>query len=179
MSRNTIVAKRYAKALFDLASEQNLVSDIDSQLESVVKALDNEPQFLRLLNSPDISLEGKLHALRAVVGDKVSAPLQHILELLVTRGRQGIIVALYEAYIKIVSDALGQSHATVYSYKELSETELQELADQFGAMTSQKIIPKQIVDPSLLGGVQVRIGDRLYDGSLSGKLDRLQKTFKF
>jgi F-type H+-transporting ATPase subunit delta len=48
----------------------------------------------------------------------------------------------------------------------------------FGKLSGKKIIAEQIVEPALLGGVQVRIGDRLYDGSLSGKLDRLQKSFK-
>jgi F-type H+-transporting ATPase subunit delta len=83
---------------------------------------------------------------------------------------------VYEAYTRIAGQALGQAHATVYTAKALTEQELSGVEAQFGGITGKKIIAEQIVEPALLGGIQVRIGDRLYDGSLSGKLDRLQKT---
>jgi F-type H+-transporting ATPase subunit delta len=60
----------------------------------------------------------------------------------------------------------------------LSDAELAEVEVSFGKLSGKKIVAEQIVKPDLLGGVQVRIGDRLYDGSLSGKLERLQKSFK-
>jgi F-type H+-transporting ATPase subunit delta len=78
--------------------------------------------------------------------------------------------------VKIAGEALGQARATVYTAQALSAEELGNVAAQFSGLTGKKITAEQVVEPALLGGIQVRIGDRLYDGSLAGKLDRLQKS---
>lgn len=176
MSREAAVAKRYAKALFELAREQGVVSEVEKQLEALVLGFEEEPAIKTFLDSPDIVLDKKLEVLRAIAGERVAAVLQHTLELIVVRGRQSTISHLYDAYVRIAGEAVGEARALVYTAKELSQQELDAVAVQMGELTRKKIIPKQIVNPSLLGGLQVRIGDRLYDGSLSGKLDRLQKT---
>lgn len=178
MSRDVVVAKRYAKALFELAQEQKAVSEIESQLELIVHLFETEQDFGQFLGYPGISADKKIEALQAALQDKVSPTLLHTLELLIIRGRHDIITHLYEAFIKIAGEALGQSHATVYTAKSMSDEELAHLSEQFSKLTGKTIISKQIIEPALLGGVQVRIGDRLYDGSLSGKLDRLQKSLK-
>ncbi|MNT98611.1 ATP synthase subunit delta [compost metagenome] len=66
----------------------------------------------------------------------------------------------------------------MYTAIALSDEELAGVAAEFGKLAGKTIVAEQIVEPALLGGVQVRIGDRLYDGSLSGKLERLQKSLK-
>lgn len=178
MSRDTVVAKRYAKALFELAAQQQVVSTVGDQLKLIVQTLDRDQEILKFLSLPSIEPKKKIAVLTAAFGDQISALVLNTLELLISRRRQDVIADVYAAYTKISGDALGQAHATVYTAKSLSEAELAEVAVQFGQVTGKKILAEQIVEPALLGGVQVRIGDRLYDGSLSGKLDRLQKTFK-
>lgn len=178
MSRDIVVAKRYAKALFELAQEQQVVTEIDKQLEQLVESFKNEPQFIQFLSSPDISAENKIQVLKNVIGGQVSAVLLHMLELLIVRGRQDIIAEMYDAFVKIADEAQGQARALVYTAKELSGEELDAVSKQFGSITGKTVIAKQLLEPSLIGGLQVRIGDRLYDGSLAGKLERLQKTLK-
>jgi F-type H+-transporting ATPase subunit delta len=178
MSRDTVVAKRYAKALFELAQEQSIISEVEEQLKLVVQALEKDPEASKFLELPSIDPEKKIAVLKGAFGDHVSALLLHTIELLLIRGRQDLIADVYKAYTKIAGESLGQAHATVYTAKPLSGAELSEVEASFGKLSGKKIIAEQIVEPALLGGVQVRIGDRLYDGSLSGKLDRLQKSFK-
>ena len=179
MSRDTVVAKRYAKALFELASEGGVVSDVEAQLKLIADALKQDEEIGKFLSLPNVDPAAKLAVLKSAFGERISALVLNTLKLIITRGRQSIIENVYEAYIKIAGDVLGQAHATVYSARQLSEAELAGILVEFGSITGKKIIAQQSVDPSLLGGIQVRIGDRLYDGSLSGKLDRLEKTFKF
>lgn len=98
------------------------------------------------------------------------------LQLLIERRREEALEAFVKAYVKIANDALGQANATVYTPVKLSEAELNDIAATFGKLTGKQIRVESVIDKSLLGGIQVRIGDRLYDGSLSGKLKRLERT---
>ncbi|OME87204.1 ATP synthase F1 subunit delta [Paenibacillus sp. FSL A5-0031] len=178
MSRDAVVAKRYAKALFEVAQQQKVVSEVQEQLKLIVQALEQDADIEKFLSVPSIAPEQKIAVLKAAFGDRVSSLVFNTVQILITRRRQDIIAEVYAAYTKVAGDSLGQAHATVYSAQALSDAELANVAAQFGQLTGKAIIAEQIVDPSLLGGVQVRIGDRLYDGSLSGKLERLQKSFK-
>jgi len=178
MSRDAVVAKRYAKALFEVALQQKVVSEAQEQLKLIVQALEQDADIEKFLSVPSIAPEQKIAVLKAAFGDRLSALVLNTVQILITRRRQDIIADVYAAYTKVAGDSLGQAHATVYAAQALSDAELAGLEAQFGQVTGKTIIAKQIVEPALLGGVQVRIGDRLYDGSLSGKLERLQKSFK-
>ncbi|MNN68521.1 ATP synthase subunit delta [compost metagenome] len=88
-----------------------------------------------------------------------------------------ILPDLLDSYIKIEGDSLGQADATVYSTYSLSSSEQTQVAEEFGRLSGRNIRITNVVDKSLLGGLKVVIGDTLYDGSLSGKLTRLEKSF--
>jgi len=178
MSRESAVAKRYAQALFDIAREQNVIAEVEQQLKLVVDALGGDNEIQKFLGFPNISVAKKIELLRGVLTGKVSEVVMHTLEILIVRGRQKEIGSVYAAYTKVAGEALGKSQATVYTAKLLSPDELTKVETTFGALAGKVIQASQVVEPSLLGGVQVRIGDRLYDGSLSGKLARLEQSLK-
>ena len=162
MSRESVVAKRYAKALFELARQQQCIADVEKQLKLVVEAFVGRcgyPQVSRVcLTSKSAK---KIAIIKGALSDKVSVIVLNTLELLIVRGRQNAIGEYMKLTTKVAGDALGQAHATVYSAKSLSNEELAKVAAQFGTIVGKRIIAKQIVEPALLGGVQVRIGDRL------------------
>lgn len=178
MSRGSVVAKRYAKALFDVAQQQNIVQDVEQQLRGLSGALEQDAEILKFLGYPNIDTARKLAVLKDALAGKISDAVLNTVELLVTRGRQEDIPGVYEAFTKIAGEATGQANATVYTAMQLSDSELEKVVAQFSKIVGKSIRAEQVVEPSLLGGVQVRIGDRLYDGSLSGKLARLEKTLK-
>jgi len=176
MSQDTIVAKRYAKALFELAKEQSKIAEVEEELKSVLVILQQNPDFEKLIKHPGLGLDAKKALLKNVFEGKLSETSYNTLQLLVENGREELLNALVNYYVAIASEALGQAQATVYTPVELSEAELNHIAATFSKLTSKQIRVESVLDKSLLGGIQVRIGDRLYDGSLSGKLERLQKT---
>ncbi|RXZ83425.1 F0F1 ATP synthase subunit delta [Paenibacillaceae bacterium] len=178
MSREAIVAKRYAKALFELAQQHGVAADVEGQLQVVVEVIDGDAYVSKFFASPNIETGKKVALLQKALNGKVSDLLQNTLGLLIERGRLSALGEIYTAYKQVAGDALGQADAVVYTATSLSDEDLAKTAVQFGAITGKKIRAVQVVDPALLGGVQVRIGDRLYDGSLSGKLFRLEKTLK-
>jgi len=176
MSRDVVVAKRYAQALFELAAASKIVSEVEQQLKLVVDAINSDEQLIKFLELPNVQPENKVQLLRDSFGENLSELVYNTLRLIIERGRQSIISNVYESYIKISGEALGQAKATVYTAELLSDAELADVAAQFEKVTGKKIIAEQVVNKALLGGVQVRIGDRLYDGSLASKLERLQNT---
>lgn len=176
MSKETIVAKRYAKALFEVARERNIVSEVEAELQAIADALEANPDYKKLLEHPNLGASVKADMIKQAFGASVSDAVLHTLQLLIDRGRETILSDLVSQYSTVANDALGQAKAKVYTPHPLSEAEVGSIAAAFGSITGKKIRVETIVEPSLLGGLQVRIGDRLYDGSLSGKLQRIEKS---
>ncbi|WP_042195479.1 F0F1 ATP synthase subunit delta [Paenibacillus camerounensis] len=177
MSGSAVVAKRYAKALYSAAVEKGNTLEVEEQLKTLVTVLHSDEEVKRFILAPRISQSDKLKVLRTALQDKLSETVINTVELLVERGRTDMFADLLEAYIKIEGEALGIGDATVYSTYALSQEEQNQVAQEFSELTNRKIRVTNLVDPSLLGGLKVVIGDTLYDGSLSGKLERLEKSF--
>ncbi|GIP35549.1 F0F1 ATP synthase subunit delta [Paenibacillus sp. J2TS4] len=178
MSSDTIVAKRYAKALFEIAQSRSLVSQVEEELKVVVAVIEQNDDFQQFLLHPKYDLNEKINLLSRVFKDNLSDAVFNTLCLLIERGRGMLFHALLDYYVSIANEAMRQADAIVYSPAALSEQESQAIAAQFGKMIGKTIRVDNVVDSSLIGGIQVRIGDRLYDGSLSGKLARMEKTLK-
>lgn len=175
MSSEHNVAKRYAKALFEVAKEQNIITAAENDLLLVAGVLKDLPEFAKLLEHPNVSSEAKTDLLTKAFEGKISVPVWNTLQLMVAKGRGGLFVQLLEQFVEIANEASGKVTAVAYTPELLTEAESQAVADTFSAITGKTVTLRNEVDPSLLGGIRVRIGDRLYDGSLSGKLDRLKK----
>lgn len=178
MSRGTVVAKRYAKALFQLAQEQGLVAEVETKLSLIVGTIESDAKVRAFLSAPNITLAAKVGALKSAFDDKASSFVLNTVSLLIERGREGDIASVLEAYKQVAGSSLGRADAHVTSSTPLSDVEKNKLAVKFGALLGKTVRVTNAVNPDLLGGVTVRIGDTLYDGSLKGKLDRLNKALQ-
>lgn len=178
MSRGTVAAKRYAKALFKLAQEQGLAAETEQQLQAVAEAVEQDAEIRAFLAAPGIANETKVNVLSSAFGGKALDIVLQTIRLLLERGRQGELPALLAAYRQVSGSALGRADAVVTSAKPLSEEEKAQLAARFGSLIGKTVRVENIVDEALLGGLTVRIGDTLYDGSLRSKLDRLSKQLQ-
>ena len=172
---DTIVAKRYANALFQLAQEQSKLEQFELELKTVGAVLQNNASFYTFLKHPRITSDQK----KQVISDSfksISDELINTMKLLVDRHREETIPEFIHQFITMVNDKKGIADATVYSTRELSENEQQQISKTFAKKVSKKsLIITNIVDPSLLGGIRVRVGNRIFDGSVSGKLNRLER----
>jgi len=177
MSQNTVAAKRYARALFDVAAQQQKGLEVEEELRAVVQAIEGDADIQKFIATPNIPQSVKMNVNSQALAGKVSQPVLNTIELLLDRGRTEMFAELLNSYVKIQGASLGLADATVYSTYPLSDQEKEQVASEFGQLADQKIRVSNIVDESLLGGLKVVIGDKLYDGSLSGKLERLEKSF--
>lgn len=177
MTKDLTAAKRYAKALYEVAAESGITEQAIAELKEAVTVLAH-PELDLALGHPNIDANVKTDLLRRIFEGKVSEAVLNLLLLLVERKRVELIPAVCDEFVRIAGEALGRTEAVVYSPMPLSEQETASIKARFGTVTGKSIQVTNIVDQSLLGGIKVRIGDTLYDGSLSGKLKRLEKTLQ-
>ncbi|SEC32736.1 F0F1 ATP synthase subunit delta [Paenibacillus sp. GP183] len=173
-----VVAKRYAKALFEVAKQQSIISQVEEELKSVADAIIGNVDLQKFLNHPGVDNKVKKDLLKQIFDGKISEPVWNMLQVLIDKGREDIVPALVHDYVKIANEAQGLANATVYSAFALSKNQIADIAAHFKKITGKTLRVETAIDPKLLGGIQVRIGDRLYDGSISGKLSRLAKSLQ-
>jgi len=168
-------ANRYAKALFAVARESGAVEAFGEQLDAVAAALKDDA-VRSFFEHPNIGADVKFRALQSSIGESVAQPVLNALKLLVERGRAGEIGDVAAAYRKTADEALGRAKAIVTSAFALTPEQERIIAERFSALTGKQVSVETEVDPSLLGGIRVRIGDTLYDGSLAARLAELEKS---
>lgn len=175
MSRN-VVAERYGLALYQLAKEQGQVSKWEEEIRLVRKAVKDNPDLITLLSSPNLTIQQKKDVANEVF-NKLSPSIVHTIMLLIDRDRQDLIIDVADSFIANANEDQGVAEATVYSVRALTAAETKTISATFAAKVGRRSLDiENVVDSELLGGIKIRIGNRIFDGSLSGQLDRLAKT---
>jgi F-type H+-transporting ATPase subunit delta len=170
-----VVAKRYAVALFQLTNEQNSLEQVEEELTAVQKVLNENEDFLALLAHPKITREQKKTFFKDAFAN-VSESVINTLLLLIDRKREDVISDMVDYFIELANDARGVADAAVYSVRELSKDEEKAISEIFSKrIGKEKLHIHNIVDKSLLGGVKIRIGNTIFDGSVKRKLERLER----
>jgi F-type H+-transporting ATPase subunit delta len=166
-------ARRYAEAAFEIAERDGTVDGWRDALASA-EALLSEPDLMRLLANPAVPTAARRQVLEQVAGDRVTGGPRRLLDLLVARGRIERLPEVAREFRRLVALREGLTQATITSAAPLTEPEVAALRERLAAMTGGRVDVTLAVDPALLGGVQVRLGDRLIDGSVRGRLERLR-----
>lgn len=177
MSRDSVIAKRYAKALFEVAIKNQSVLEVEAELHAVATSITGDRDIVKFISSPNISVASKLSVVDNSLQGKVSEPVLNTIKLLIERNRIHALDAVVESYMKYESDSLGMVTARVYSTYELSQEEKDTVAKDFSTRIGKQIRIENMIDKSLIGGLKVVIGDTIYDGSLAGQLKRLEQSF--
>lgn len=171
-----VVAKRYADALFQLASEKEVADKLISELEIVKEVFQNEAQLNAFLTDPRITNEQK-HTLIDSSFGKLDKYIVNTLKLLAERGRASNVATIVDEYVRLYNESRGTEIATVYSTRALTDDEKAQIATSFKTRFNKKeIIIKNEIDPSLLGGMKIRVGNTIYDGSVQNKLNRMKQN---
>ncbi|HEU5480858.1 MAG TPA: ATP synthase F1 subunit delta [Candidatus Tumulicola sp.] len=170
------LAHRYAEAVFSLAAERNQVDRVHDDLAAIARVLEERPAFKEFFTSPVVDRDAKERALSAAFSSRVSEIALHTLLLLVRKRRERLLDALLREYRKLQLAARGAEPLTVTSARALSSAELSALVERLERLYGKKFEVTTVVDPSLIGGVRILMGDRRIDGSVAGRLDALSRT---
>lgn len=173
MAGNRSTARRYAEAAFEIAERDG---SVDAWLDAFAAAesLLDEPGLTRLLANPAIPAAQRAALLEQVAGERITGGPRRLLQLLVARGRIERLPEVAREFRRLNRLRAGITQAAITSATPLTEAEVAALTAQLTGMTGGSVEVSLSVDPELLGGVQVRLGDRLIDGSVRGRLERLR-----
>lgn len=169
------VARRYAQALFELASEQALLEAVEADLDRAVTTIEKEAELKKTLHHPLISVPEKTRLVEDVFGAEVSGLTLNFLRFVVRKKREPALAAILDEYRRLVHAARGITDARVVLAAPAAEGRLAALRDALERSTGRRVHLSVTVDPALLGGMVLQIGDRRIDGSLRGRLRRLRQ----
>lgn len=172
MARRDAGARRYADAAFEIGRADGTLDAWDRDLRRLRDALLHE-DLRALAEHPAVPYADKERVLRRVVGD-VSDEALNLVLLMVRRGRPRAIPRMVEHFAALLRRERGVALAEIRTALPLDDAQRNAVTDRLGELTGDKIEINEVVDESLIGGITVRIGDRLYDASVRHRLERLR-----
>jgi F-type H+-transporting ATPase subunit delta len=173
------LAERYAAALFELADEQRALDAVAGDLRELRAMLQGSGDLLRLVRSPVLSRAEQGKAMAALADDAKLSKLTADFIAIVARNRRLFAVpAMIEAYLSKLAARRGEVTAEIVAAQQLSKEQEGALGEQLRRVVGSRVTIDVRVDPSLLGGMIVKIGSRMVDGSLKSQLHRLQLSMK-
>jgi len=172
MARRETVARRYADAAFEIGRADGTLETWERDLATLRAAL-GDTELRRLVEHPAVPFAEKEKVLRRVVTGVTAEPLSLAL-LMIRRGRPGAIDAMVDRFAELVRRERGISLAEVRTALPLDDEQRNAISERLRTLTGDRIEMNEVVDDALIGGVSVRIGDRLYDASVRSRLERLR-----
>lgn len=174
--RALAIALKYAKGLFIAAKELNKVEEFGRELEELMQVLKANPEVLQVFQSPVYPPDIKMEILQEVVRYyKVSPELERFLALLIERRRIQYIEEIVLMYQSLLDEELGVARGEVISAISLSEEEKRGLEEALKELLKKQVILDVRVNPEIIGGVVVKIGDYIWDGSLKRQLEKFKE----
>jgi F-type H+-transporting ATPase subunit delta len=173
------VAGRYATALFELALEQKALEQVAGDLNRFGEALDAFDDLVRLVKSPVFSAEEQGRALAEILEQlKIDGLTKNFLLLVAQNRRLFATPDMIRAFRAMLSRHRGEMSATVTAATKLTESQITALRQALKAALGKEIMLEERVDPSLLGGLIVKVGSRMVDSSLRTRLNSLKVAMK-
>jgi F-type H+-transporting ATPase subunit delta len=179
MSRRT-VTRRYATALYEEADATGVLADVDDDVQMLRRSLESNRELARFFKSPVIPKEKKDTIIQELLNERVSELLVRFLRLLVRKDRETLTKAILDQYQSLRDEHKGIVEAAVTVAHPLADEDREALVEVLEEKTGKDIRLQLEEDPDLIGGLVIRVGDRVFDGSVRNQLnalrDRLHET---
>jgi F-type H+-transporting ATPase subunit delta len=172
--RDTTIARNYAEALFALAQKAGDLRGWGTMVNEVAEAIGRDRTLRLFLESPRIDAGHKSAVLGRAFQDRMPRLLVRFLQAMVRNRRQMLIPQVAQEYLDLVDAAEGRMHATVTMAREPEEADRQLLVRELSRAFGKQVVPHVTVNPAIIGGVVVRVGDTVLDGSIRRRLGKLR-----
>ncbi len=173
--RETTVARSYAEALFELGQRHRQLEVYADALDVVTGLLETQPAIRTFLESPTVEPAAKKGVLTDALGNRVPRPFLNFLLVVVDKGRQRLLPEVAREYHALLDEHLGRMHVQVTLAREADARTGEEIKAALSAALGRTVLPHFRVDPRIIGGMIVRYGDRVLDGSLRSRLNSLRR----
>jgi len=177
--KSDVVARRYARALFEVGQEEGKEKQLRDELQTVAQLVSTSRDFKALLESPLYTITLKRRVLEEVASKmSLSAYTTNFLNILLEKDRFAILGEILDAYKEILDKLTGRVRARVTSAMSLSEDQLQQIALTLSRVVKKEVDVDVIVEPSLIGGLVAEVEGMVYDGSVKTQISKLKQSLK-
>lgn len=168
--RDETIARNYAETLLELARRSNDLEGWGRLIDDLADAMQRDRAVWLFLESPRIAASEKDRVLRKALSGQVPPTFVRFLEALVNHRRQMLIPEIAREFHDLVDAIEGRIHANVVVAREVDDGERNAIAERLSAVLGKRVVPHVAVNPAILGGVVVRVGDTVFDGSVRKRL---------
>jgi F-type H+-transporting ATPase subunit delta len=172
------IARVYARALFELAVERHLNETVRQEWQALMELTGQEGDFARFLESPSISRKEKTAFFQKVFLDRFSDLMMDFLGVVAAKDRLGLLPVIFSAYTDLEDGRMGLVKGTLTTAVALENGERVRYSEQINRAFRKTFLLKTKVDPSILGGMILTVGDQIIDGSIRGGLQRLGRQMR-
>ncbi|MEO7456799.1 MAG: F0F1 ATP synthase subunit delta [Gemmatimonadaceae bacterium] len=173
--RDSTIARNYAETLLELARRAGDLSGWGTMIGGVADAMEQNRTMRLFLESPRVSATDKKELLGKALGTSVPRNFLRYLQSLVSHRRQMLIPGIAAEYMTLVDEVEGRLHARVTVARETTDAERAAITQQLSRMFAKDVVPHITVDPAIMGGIVVNVGDTVLDGSVRKRLATLRR----
>jgi F-type H+-transporting ATPase subunit delta len=171
---NATIGRNYAETLLTLATREGQAEEWGTLIESVASAMKEDQTLKTFLESPKLAAARKIEILKAALGERVPPLFLRFLETVIMKRRQMVIPEIAQEYRALIDESEDRVHANVTVAREPSEPEQDALKRQLSRLFGKRVMPHISINPAILGGVIVKVGDTVMDGSVRRRLASLR-----
>lgn len=175
ISSNNPTAVAYARSILELANEQNQAAEFGQELAAIGELLRQNPSFSEFLADPGIAASERTAALDKLFRGRASPLVMNLLGVLNTRGRLNLLPAVTDAYGVLLDEQLGNIEVDVTVAQKLDSAQLEEVRRRVGEALGKNAVVHQYVDDAIIGGLVLRVEDRLIDASVRSQLEAMRE----
>ena len=171
-----LVSKTYSEALFEVALEENKVDLFLNEINFVTENFKMHPEFFDLFKTPLVRGDEKKQIIEEVFGDKLSKEMNNFLKIIIDKRRGHFIEQIKWEYEKIVNNHKGIVSATAITAVPLSDKDKTILQNKLSTVTGKTVKLSNKIDKNVIGGILVKIGDKVIDGTIKSRLEELKES---
>lgn len=173
--RSDNVSRVYAEALLQMAVEAGKLLELADEAEQLIDLIGRDPGLRRLLTSPLLGMEERRDTLERVFEGRIDDTLYRFLQVVNAKGRGDAIERILHSFRQQVAEYRGIVEVDAHVAQRMDDAQAREVADRLGAAINREVVLHQYVDPALIGGLKLRVGDQLLDASVATQLRLLRK----
>lgn len=173
--RDETVARSYAETLFELASRNDAIEAYGEAIGTVAALLEEHPEARAFLETPRIDDAAKKDAVRTAFGDALPKHVVNFVLVTIDKRRQRLLRSIAKQYDALLDEHMGREHVQVTVARPVDDATHGVIAEKLSSTLGKEVIPHVRVQPEIVGGLVVRTGDTIYDGSVRRRLDAMRR----
>lgn len=170
-----LVGKRYAEALYEVAVESDKLQEYKQEIKAVTGIFSENPELYNIFTHPRVTKDEKKNMMDELFKGKISQEVLNLFYIIIDKGRENDLEDISEAYVELSNEKLGIVEAKAYTAVAMSPEEIARLQEKLSSKFNKKVNLSNHIDETLLGGVLVKLGDKVMDGTVKGRLSEIQR----